>query len=191
MTAEFLLDALGLLDDELIQDAEAPPAPSVFPWRRLTAWAACLALVLALGYGAAHLGMGSSSSGSANAGGGSPSASPGGGQWSGGGSSAPGQQDAWGDGSPSLEDEVLLVLVPVDGREYAYYHWYGEDRTVEVLPEGCRSVGKVARWSEGSAAPYTDYDKYLGSELWLLGPGAEGPLYLELPEGGYLECIRS
>ena len=55
MTSEYLLDAIGLLDDDMIQDAEEGAKPA-FHWRRWGAWAACLALVVALGYGASQLG---------------------------------------------------------------------------------------------------------------------------------------
>lgn len=58
MTAEHLLDAMGLLDDGLIQEAER-----YVPTKRRTnygtwlAWAASFALVLVLGYGVTHLGI--------------------------------------------------------------------------------------------------------------------------------------
>ena len=59
MTAEHLLDAIGLVDDELIQEAEGYSAPR----RRrnpgmLLAWAASFTVVLVLSYGLTHLGMG-------------------------------------------------------------------------------------------------------------------------------------
>lgn len=70
MNAEHILDAIGLLDDDLIQEAETYTVRSGRPARR--AWAAvaaCLAVVIALGYGAAHVRMGNSASGGANNGG--------------------------------------------------------------------------------------------------------------------------
>lgn len=59
MTSEHLLDAIGLLDDGLIREAE-----EYIPRKkrsRYGAWmslAACLALVVALSYGLTHIGMG-------------------------------------------------------------------------------------------------------------------------------------
>lgn len=69
MTSEHLLDAMGLLDDGLIQEAEAYTAPK----RRRNygswiAWAASFAVVVVLGYGLTHFGAGSGG-GTANAGG--------------------------------------------------------------------------------------------------------------------------
>ncbi len=77
MTSEYLLDAVGLLDDDLIQEAERykKPRPNYRAWLGL---AACLAVVIVLSYGMTHLGMGGSApngagGGAANA----PSASGG------------------------------------------------------------------------------------------------------------------
>ena len=59
MTSEQLLDAIGLLDDDLIREAEEYKALRKRPdYRRWGSLAACCALVLALGYGALWLGTG-------------------------------------------------------------------------------------------------------------------------------------
>lgn len=57
MNAEYLLDAVGLLDDGLIREAEEyqPPRRDYRPWIGL---AASFAIVLTLGYALTHLGMG-------------------------------------------------------------------------------------------------------------------------------------
>ena len=56
MTAEHILDAVGLLDDDLIQEAEQYQRPKArLGYTRWAGLAACVVLVLALGYGAAHL----------------------------------------------------------------------------------------------------------------------------------------
>lgn len=57
MNAEYLLDAIGFVDDDLLREAEAyqPPRRNYRPWIGL---AACLAVVLTLGYALTHLGMG-------------------------------------------------------------------------------------------------------------------------------------
>lgn len=57
MNAEYLLDAVGLLDDDLLREAEEyqPPRRDYRPWVSL---AACLAVVLTLGYALTHLNLG-------------------------------------------------------------------------------------------------------------------------------------
>lgn len=63
MNSEYLLDCIGLIDDDLIADAEERPArgqPAI-PLRAWGTLAACLVLVLALGYAVTHIGMGGGS----------------------------------------------------------------------------------------------------------------------------------
>lgn len=57
MNAEYLLDAVGLLDDDLIREAEeySRPRRDYRPWIGL---AASFVVVLTLGYALTHLGMG-------------------------------------------------------------------------------------------------------------------------------------
>ena len=75
MNAEHLLDAMGLLDDQLIQEAEAyrprSRRPSLRPWMTL---AACFAVVMVLGYGLTHMGMGGGNSAAPENSGGAASA---------------------------------------------------------------------------------------------------------------------
>lgn len=62
MNSEHLLDAIGLLDDDLIREAEEYRRPGR-NWRPWISLAACLAVVLTLGYAVTHLefGMGGGS----------------------------------------------------------------------------------------------------------------------------------
>lgn len=62
MNSEYLLDAIGLVDDDLIREAEAY-RPSRRNYSRWLSLAACLAVVLTLGYAVTHLefGMGGGS----------------------------------------------------------------------------------------------------------------------------------
>ena len=57
MNAEYLLDAVGLLDDDLLREAEEyrRPRRDYRPWLGL---AACLAVMLTLGYALTHIRMG-------------------------------------------------------------------------------------------------------------------------------------
>ena len=57
MNAEYLLDAVGLVDDDLLREAEEyrRPRRDYRPWLGL---AACVAVVLTLRWGLTHIGMG-------------------------------------------------------------------------------------------------------------------------------------
>lgn len=87
MNAEYLLDAVGLLDDDLLREAEeySRPRRDYRPWIGL---AASFVVVLTLGYALTHLGMG----------GGAPKN-----EMSGGAANAP-SGSYGGDGVPPLEE---------------------------------------------------------------------------------------
>ena len=74
MNADFLLDAVGLIDDDLILDAETCPAARrtapLLLVRRWAALAACLALVIALAYQVGQLGTAGGSNGASTSSGG-------------------------------------------------------------------------------------------------------------------------
>lgn len=134
MNAEYLLDAVGLLDDDLLREAEEyrQPRRDYRPWIGL---AACLAVVLTLGYALTHLGMGGGASGNGMSGGatGAPSASYGGDNASppeltegpdsssmqGGGDWAePGSSDAAAPQEPGMAVEDYCPAIMVDGVVY-------------------------------------------------------------------------
>ncbi len=197
MNSEHLLEAMGLLDDDLIAQAEEPvrtgrPVPSRKWW---TALAACLALVAALSIYGPMWGGTLENTGSTSAGGvvwdgpaedadsaGGEEASP---------SSPSSSSGAAGDSSVNNSDEVLIVIVRRGDRIWSYQHWYEEDRVLDTLPEGCRSLGEVGTYREGEDCVYTDMGEFPGCPLWIAGEDMEGPVYLELPQGGYLECRRA
>lgn len=191
MTREYLLEAMGLLDDDLIREAEEP-VRSKGKKRHLETWislAACLAIVLTIGYGVmmGMLPVGGNSASSASQG-----ASAGDSESAGG--SAPTSSSTAtepGDGSPNMSDEMLLVIVRMDGMAYSYCHRYEEDRVLDALPEGCRSLGEVGTYQEGENCVYTDMGEFPGCPLWIAGEGWDGPVYLQTPEGTYLECLKS
>lgn len=192
MTREHLLETMGLLDDDLIREAEEPVSRR--KWNR-DAWislAACLAIVLTIGYGVVYDGWwsansssGSSSAGAAaedwagNTGGDAPASSE---------TAAAPQEAGSGNVSSGLSGEKLAVMVPVEDKVYSYQHRYDQDRVLDTLPEGCRSLGQVGAYGQGENTPYTDDEAFLGSQLWIAGEGWDGPVYLETPEGTYLEC---
>ena len=185
MTREHLLDAMGLIDDALIRDAEAPPTPIVFSWRRLTAWAACLALVLALGYGATRLEMGGGTSGGASSGGSAsgPSSGDAAGGLSGTGSASQDSEAPPSQGAGAAGTEGASVFTQ-DGE----YRLTG--RTLDALPQGSRSLGELSALYPDAPAPATDGEDYVGCPLF---EGPEGTLYIQLPGGGFAEAepVRS
>lgn len=70
MNTEYLLDAIGLLDDDLIREAETYAVPKrQVNYSRWIGLAACFAVVLALGYGVTHLRMGGAAPGNTASGG--------------------------------------------------------------------------------------------------------------------------
>jgi len=108
MNAEYLLDALGLLDDDLIREAETCTVRRQRPrYRTWMAWAACLAVVIALGYGAAHIRMGSGSDSGGNA---APSAESSAGFAAAGGSSSGGEA-----APPNSQEQSSGTAVPEPG----------------------------------------------------------------------------
>ena len=196
MTREHLLQAMGLLDDDLIREAEEP-VRNAGGKRHLEAWislAACLAIVLTIGYGmmmGTPGGSNSTSGASQEASAGdSENASSSAPTSSGTAAAEPGEGQN-GDGSPNMSDEMLLVIVRMDGMVYSYCHRYEEDRVLDALPEGCRSLGEVGVYREGENCVYTDMGEFPGCPLWIAGEGWDGPLYLETPESTYLECVKS
>ncbi len=139
MNAEYLLDAVGLLDDDLLREAEeySRPRRDYRPWIGL---AASFVVVLTLGYALTHLGMGGGapkndmSGGAANAPSGTyggdgvppleeypPPASaegpdsslPGGGDWA-----EPGSPDAAAPQEPGAVGGDYCAAIMVDGVVY-------------------------------------------------------------------------
>ena len=199
MNGEHLLEAMGLLDDDLIAQAEEPVRKArprlARSWR--TALAACLALVLAVSivgeniYGDPGDSTSPSTSSGAPATSNQGSGSPSSGDSAPDMEASPGEPGAAGDSSPNLSREVLIVVVQEGDRVWSYQHWYEEDRVLDALPEGCRSLGRVGAYAEGEDCIYTDMGEFPDAPLWIAGEDMEGPVYLELPQGGYLECRRA
>lgn len=160
MNAEYLLDAVGLLDDGLIREAEEyqPPRRDYRPWIGL---AASFAIVLTLGYALTHLGMGGgaapenqASGSAANAPSGScggdgvppleeyrPPASaegengsgmPGGGDWA-----EPSSPDAAAPQEPGMAVEDYCPAIMVDG---VVYWSTGTPLAVEVDEDDVRTA---------------------------------------------------
>lgn len=217
MNAEYLLDAIGRLDDDLVREAERYRRPRA-RYGRLLGWAACFAVVISLGYVLTHVGgmgggaapsfSGGGNGGAPASGNSAPSASDGaavpsetdtplGPAPGGGNAEVPGNPGDYGDASPDLRDKVLLISLrmdePMNRLSYAFHHYYNEDRILNELPEGCVGLGQLEALSvdEEPNVPYTDSEEYVGCPVWLLRTDPvqkKFKLYVELPEGGYLEC---
>lgn len=210
MNAEYLLDAIGRLDDDLIQEAERYRRPKT-RYGRLLGLAACFAMVIALGYVLTHVGGMSGGGAAPGFSGGGNSAAPAG------GSSAPSMEDNAGvpaepdaplegaaPSSPSGDsaeepnssapvwDEPFTISMRLDvGHDYVSFFLY--PKILDELPEGCVELGKLELWdvnkeTEELYVPYTYSEEYAGCPVWLLAE--ENPeaihFYVGLPEGGYL-----
>lgn len=213
MNAEYLLDAVGLLDDGLIREAEEyrRPRRDYRPWIGL---AASFAIVLTLGYALTHLGMGGgaapenqASGSAANAPSGScggdgvppleeyrPPASaegengsgmPGGGDWA-----EPSSPDAASPQEPGAfggsevgSSEQGQQGIWVRGIYQAWTYYALSGDTVQELPPDSVPVGILSSLYPDAPSPYTDAEAYVGLELWQ-SPD-EAYVYAALPDGGY------
>lgn len=212
MNAEYLLDAVGLLDDDLIREAEeySRPRRDYRPWIGL---AASFAIVLTLGYALTHLGMGGGAAPENQASGGAadaPSGSYGGaeapppeltegpdgsGLQSGGGwpagspgagsssdNAAPQEPGAFG-GSEVGSSEQGQQGIWVRGIYQAWTYYALSGDTVRELPSDSVPVGILSSLYPDAPSPYTDAEAYVGLELWQ-SPD-EAYVYAALPDGGY------
>lgn len=165
MTSEHLLEAMGLLDDDLIVQAERAPARKPIPWQRWLGLCACLALVFLVGRGVVQNWSGSSSSNGAGA-----STSAGGGSPSGDAGSA-----GTSSGTVSLPDGSVYILL--DNRSYL-----STEETVPELPDGAVELGILSQVEEGITSPSTNGTAYVGCALYA---GADGLLYVQSDQGDY------
>lgn len=164
MTSEDLLEAVGLLDDDLILEAERAPVRRPVRWQQWLGLCACLALVFFVGRGMVQNWSGSSSTSgnaSTSAGGGAPSGDVG----SVGASS----------GTASLPDGSVYILV--DNRSYL-----STGETVSELPAGAEELGILSESTDGAPSPCTNGAEYVGCTLYA---GPEGNLYAELSQDTY------
>lgn len=163
MTSEDLLEAVGLLDDDLILEAERAPVRRPVRWQRWLGLCACLALVFFVGRGMVQNWSSSGASGNAStsAGGGAPSGDVG----STGASS----------GSTALPDGSVYILV--DNRSYL-----ATGETVSELPAGAEELGILSESTDGAPSPCTNGAEYVGCTLYA---GPEGNLYAELSPDTY------
>lgn len=164
MTSEDLLEAVGLLDDDLILEAERAPVRRPVRWQQWLGLCACLALVFFVGRGMVQNWSGSSgASGNAStsAGGGAPSGDVG----SAGASS----------GTASFPDGSVYILV--DNRSYL-----STGETVSELPAGAEALGVLSESTDGAPSPCTNGAEYVGCTLYA---GPDGQIYAELSPDTY------
>lgn len=179
MTSEYLLNAIGLLDDDLLQEAETVPAHKPASWRRWGSLAACAVLVVALGYGAAHLpGMGGSNS--------SSTASQGiAGESNSSCSAESSSADEYtSDNVGSIEPTESGIpesgnVIYIDGNTYVLYG------VVEELPEDCRLLGTLSALDPDGPSPSTTAEEYVGCQLWAPDEANPAEVYVQLPDGGW------
>lgn len=201
MNAEYLLDAIGHLDDDLIREAERWRRPKAH-YGRLMGLAACFAVVIALGYVLTHFGMGGGaplSAGGGN-GGGSPASGNSAPSASYGGNSgdafdpeaplegsSPSTPSAPSGAGPETSDwsqdaDASRGTIFVRGGAYILT---GE--VLSELPEGGEPVplGTLSALYPDSPSPCTTVEEYVGLNLWAENEDIFYAVYVELPEGGF------
>lgn len=166
MTSEHLLEAMGLLDDDLILQAERAPARRPVPWQQWLGLCACLALVFLVGRGMVENWGGSSNTSS----GASASTSAGAGEPSGDVGSA-----GTSSGSTALPDGSVYILV--ENRSYL-----STGETVPELPAGAEELGVLSEVEDGVSSPSTNGADYVGCVLY---DGGDSLLYVRLDQGDY------
>ena len=185
MTREELLEAIGRVDDDLIQEAEDYRLPArrlgLTHWRPLAGGlAACLVLaaVLYLPFG---MSGGGDNTTSGAAGSSSAAQDSGSGSWSGSGEARPENPSAGDEssgGSSSQEGGAAQDVLRTPAGEYTLT---GE--MASALPEGSRQLGVLFLEGEDSQEGlYTTRREYAGCMLW---EGPDGTLYVKLPGDGY------
>lgn len=185
MTREELLEAIGRVDDDLIQEAEDYRLPARrlgwTHWRPLAGGlAACLVLaaVLYLPFG---MSGGGDNTTSGAAGSSSAAQDSGSGSWSGSGEALPENPSAGDEssgGSSSQEGGAAQDVLRTPAGEYTLT---GE--MASALPEGSRQLGVIFLEGEDSQEGlYTTRREYAGCMLW---EGPDGTLYVKLPGDGY------
>ena len=185
MTREELLEAIGRIDDDLIQEAEDYRRPArrlgLTHWRPLAGGlAACLVLaaVLYLPFG---MSGGGDNTTSGAAGSSSTAQDSGSGSWSGSGEALPENPSAGDEssgGSSSQEGGAAQDVLRTPAGEYTLT---GE--MASALPEGSRQLGVLFLEGEDSQEGlYTTRREYAGCMLW---EGPDGTLYVKLPGDGY------
>ena len=185
MTREEMLEAIGRVDDDLIQEAEDYRLPArrlgLTHWRPLAGGlAACLVLaaVLYLPFG---MSGGGDNTTSGAAGSSSAAQDSGSGSWSGSGEALPENPSAGDEssgGSSSQEGGAAQDVLRTPAGEYTLT---GE--MASALPEGSRQLGVIFLEGEDSQEGlYTTRREYAGCMLW---EGPDGTLYVKLPGDGY------
>ena len=169
MTGEELLELIGRVDDDLIQEAETfrPARRRGLPdwWKPLAGGAAACLLAAVL----LHLpqGAGVSGGGGLTADASSQSQSAGG--------AAEGEGENSASASPGTAAQERLDTPQGE------YRLTGE--IVSALPEGSRQLGVLFLEGEVSQEQlYTQKREYAGCMLW---EGPDGMAYVQLPGGGY------
>ena len=194
MTSEYLLDAVGLLDDDLILDAETEyVSKSKAIRKQFMIWlptAACVALLL-ITYPMFKGGAETGSASAPSAGDAAMSSTTGEMEYS--SSQAASSSPSQSSGGSAVGQANTEIYVTLDGVEYIF-HRSESAPIADMLPGDCRYLGQLNAKDSASDGDqiYTLFDTvYSDCKLWLKGDGADSVLYLELPEGGYLVCEHS
>lgn len=213
MNAEYLLDAIGRLDDDLIQEAERYRRPKA-RYGRLLGLAASFAVVIALGYVLTHVGgmrgggAPSFSGGGNNGAPASGNSAPSGDSMLPGGYSGAGEDGTGAPFKPDVPTEASPTAPSGENAEApssssdlqgappgaifvcgAQGNYILTGEVLAELPEGGEPVllGTLSALYPDSPSPCTTVEEYVGLNLWAENDGADilYAVYVELPEGGF------
>ncbi|MGI5963291.1 MAG: hypothetical protein ACOX7N_06180 [Lawsonibacter sp.] len=173
MTPEYLLDAIGLLDDDLLQDAWSSSSLDTHSpqdlrpiLRRVGSFAACLVLLLSVGYVLTHFQLGNTSSGST-------SASADSGEATAGEGAAGSSSIEESNGSASPEETY--------GNVFLDQHTYQiTEETLSSLPEGTVALGTLSALYPDAPSPNTDRKDYVDCPVFQSSDGKQ--LYVQIAE---------
>ena len=187
MTSEQLLDAIGLLDDDLIQEAErfSPRRGQVHAGRWL-GLAASLLVVMGLGYGVLRLGLSNKTSGSGAdqwyAGGGAASAPAGSADLGMGGEIYQENEDIPEEpAAPDSAPDLAGGFIQLDQEQPGTYLLTGQRSS---LPEDAVRLGVLSLSAPDAPLPSTNVAEYAGLELWReAAESLPATLYVVLPDG--------
>ena len=182
MTSEFLLEAMGHIDDDLVLEARQTPARRPIPWARIAGLAAAVVLCVGIARMPGFLPLNGASSGGAvqEA---DDSAT---------GASGVLQDQYRGDQETSTEEPSAAGKENNHPMEPKFFTQRGVylmavPPTVQSLPEGCTELGTLVSAGSGEAVyPSTGTEELAGCTVWESADG--NMIYIRMTDGRWLSA---